>query len=215
MMHAHLHSVYKSCLAKFWTELKSNFKLSKDSYFAVGYTVLVVTILYIHIFSGIMVFPNVSGTSRNLILPLAAFSALTFYCTQGTDPGYLSSKVLEDPALNFLPPRTRQERALNDACMECTKCGILVPIRSHHCVHCNKCVATYDHHCSLIGTCIGERNHCRFWWLLFAHFSLILYDIKLISKSERNARNGENVFFIIVENMSSMIRCVEYRQYHT
>ena len=163
MMHAHLHAVYKSCLTKFWGELRSSIKLNMDSSFRLGYTFLVITILYIHIFSGVSVFPNVSDKIKNSILPLAAFSALTFYCTQGTDPGYLSSRVLEDPAMSLLPPTARQERALNDACMECTKCGILVPIRSHHCLHCNKCVATYDHHCSLIGTCIGERNHCRFW----------------------------------------------------
>ena len=205
-MHAHIYSVYKSCLAKFWNELKSNLKLSNNLSFRVGYTFLVVIILYIHIFSGILVFPNVSTTAKNMIVPIAAFSALTFYCTQGTDPGYLSSKVLEDPVLKFLPPRARQERALNDACMECTKCGILVPIRSHHCLHCNKCVATYDHHCSLIGTCIGEKNHCRFWWLIFAHFSLVLYDIKLVSRGECNVHNREHVIFVILENVSSIIR---------
>ena len=205
-MHAQVYSVYKSCLAKFWSELKSSLKTSKDSSYRIGYTILVITIIYMHIFSGIITFPKASDNQVAAIVPLAAFSILTFFCTQGSDPGYLSSKVLEDPEIGLLPPRARQERALNDACIECVKCGILVPIRSHHCVHCNKCVATYDHHCSLIATCIGERNHCRFWWLLFAHFSLILYDIKLMSKSEYNSDNGENISVEILGKMCSIIR---------
>lgn len=42
----------------------------------------------------------------------------------------------------------------------------LQPLRSKFCKHCQARVCTYDHHCFMIGTCIGERNHCRFWWLL-------------------------------------------------
>ena len=40
------------------------------------------------------------------------------------------------------------------------------PLRAHHCRVCNKCVALFDHHCLVVGTCVGEKNHCRFWWLL-------------------------------------------------
>lgn len=49
---------------------------------------------------------------------------------------------------------------------ECRQCHARQPARAHHCRVCDRCVATFDHHCGMVGTCVGERNRCRFWWML-------------------------------------------------
>ena len=175
-----VYSTAWSYLVNFCNEIINNTpRLSQRTSFRLGYSLLVISIIYMHEFSGANSFPTVTRSTVNMILPLALFATIVFFSVQGTDPGYLSTKVLEDPEIGLKTPAGRD--GIN---MECSKCNILVPIRSHHCNHCNKCVATYDHHCMLIGTCIGEKNHCRFWWLLFSHFLLILYDMKLMTSSQ-------------------------------
>uniref|UniRef100_A0A1D1YTG7 S-acyltransferase n=1 Tax=Anthurium amnicola TaxID=1678845 RepID=A0A1D1YTG7_9ARAE len=72
----------------------------------------------------------------------------------------------------------------------CTYCNIVQPPRSRHCHDCDKCVLQFDHHCVWLGTCIGQRNHCRFWWYIFAETVLcvwtgILYYYFLLSKIEK------------------------------
>lgn len=41
-------------------------------------------------------------------------------------------------------------------------------------------MCTFDHHCFIIGTCIGEKNHCRFWWLLMTTTLTICVSIGVV-----------------------------------
>ncbi len=45
-----------------------------------------------------------------------------------------------------------------DKSIECKKCNIVKPPRTHHCNVCQKCVRRMDHHCPWIGNCVGEDN---------------------------------------------------------
>lgn len=204
-----LHTSVSSCVSKVWNEMVSG-RWSRETNFRLGYTFIVVFTLYLQILSGAYQFP--STINVNYIIPGVLFAGIMFFSIQGTDPGYLSSKVLEDPEIGLGSPSRRNSGealagiaaggGVNDSCMKCEKCSILVPIRSHHCIHCNKCVATYDHHCTLIGTCIGEKNHCRFWWLLFSHFILILHDLKCMSMSKHTEGS---VYYDIVGSIASVV----------
>ena len=84
--------------------------------------------------------------------------SVAFFRVHGSDPGYLTVHSMPEKA--NLNPEMRRE------C--CPVCKLAPPIRAHHCRVCLRCVATFDHHCEFLATCIGERNRCRFWWLLFA-----------------------------------------------
>lgn len=54
------------------------------------------------------------------------------------------------------------------------------PLRSKYCRTCRARVCTFDHHCFIIGTCIGEKNHCRFWWLLMTTTLTICVSIGVV-----------------------------------
>lgn len=61
-----------------------------------------------------------------------------------------------------------------------SKITSVAPLRSKFCRTCQARVCTYDHHCFVIGTCIGERNHCRFWWLLLTTTITICISIGVV-----------------------------------
>lgn len=139
--------------------------------------------------------PQTNARLHSVLLLIITYILLliNFYILHGSDPGYLTTDVLEqlDPEIDsesekFLSIKTRQ---LDDPLVHenddvddhnpeednfyrstrrkhCEVCNLSPPLRSHHCKICKKCVATFDHHCLFVGTCIGERNHCRFWTFL-------------------------------------------------
>ena len=132
-------------------------------------------------------------------------SIVSFFLVQGSDPGYLNSyntydfgvRTVESKFDNLEYKESKDtiidshessfEESLNENELQnflnCPKCDLTVPIRSHHCRDCDRCVATFDHHCHVIGTCIGEKNHCRFWWCLFLHFILLWISMDIVSVS--------------------------------
>lgn len=91
---------------------------------------------------------------------LLLWISMAFFRVHGSDPGYLTVDTLPEQVTDGRNPDMRREY--------CSVCKMAPPLRSHHCRDCNICVATFDHHCGFVAACIGERNRCRFWWLLLA-----------------------------------------------
>lgn len=42
--------------------------------------------------------------------------------------------------------------------LECHKCNLVKPPRTHHCENCGCCILKMDHHCPWIANCVGEFN---------------------------------------------------------
>ena len=74
-----------------------------------------------------------------------------------------------------------EEQRLEDQVRAEYKEGIShLPLRCRWCKRNEKYVAKYDHYCIVLGTCIGERNHCRFWWYLFAQTIALGWAISVV-----------------------------------
>ena len=115
-----------------------------------------------------------------ILLDFAA--SVSYFAIQGSAPGYVEellesntsteSDVEDQQSLVKFKEGSKLFRADT---RRCSLCDMQVPLRSYHCKECKHCVHKFDHHCSVIGTCIGERNHCRFWWMLLWHSILISF----------------------------------------
>jgi len=111
---------------------------------------------------------------------LSSWTSVAFFVLHGSDPGWLSPAVVEklgddgDNNNNNNNSKPSQDETTTTTNLRrttrreyCPTCQLAPPLRAHHCKICRRCVATFDHHCEFVATCIGERNRCRFWWLLF------------------------------------------------
>jgi palmitoyltransferase len=104
-----------------------------------------------------------------------AFTAgVVFLWNLGSDPGRIHSSI--DSSASPVNPDGVPLRW-------CKDCEVWQPIRTKHCDKCGFCVRKYDHHCFWIGTCCGEHNHGRFFVLLIAINTYVIYAAHLMLDS--------------------------------
>lgn len=171
--------------------------IMKLNFYQIGYVSIILTLF---VFTIISLHQSNDSFDCNILFYLfirVLLCVFTFLILQGSNPGYLNTKDLEEDVSNLV---NNDINFIDDDFIYCSKCVSRRPLRSHHCHYCDQCVATYDHHCKVIGTCIGEGNHCRFYIFLFVNFISIILSISDIIQHRKllNISMGDFSFFTLI-----------------
>jgi hypothetical protein len=124
----------------------------KLNYYQIGYIAIIFTLLIFTIISLNQSNDRLDFNRLLYLLLRAIICVSSFLILQGSNPGYLNTKDLEEDISDL---DNNEIYSTEEDFIYCTKCAMSRPLRSHHCHYCDQCVATYDHHCIVIGTCIG------------------------------------------------------------
>jgi len=173
--------------------------------------------------------------------------SLAFFVLHGSDPGWLKSSSATT-AVAAMDSKNMEDTSSGGAVVAgggegnnnnnsststpyrrewCRVCRLAPPLRAHHCRLCDCCVATFDHHCEFVGTCIGERNRCRFWWLLLAQvvgvgrcctMVLVLFvveydDISSSGEDDDNNHNKNSLVWFLLSVLKSWYSLWQARRY--
>lgn len=121
-------------------------------------------------------------TPTNDLATLLKMMTTAFFCVMAywshylasppSDPGYIEKKhfrkTLPYTVVDGNVEITEKEKSKpQEYPFECTKCGTLKVLGTHHCSKCNRCVYKMDHHCPWTNNCVGYMTLKPFLLFLF------------------------------------------------